>query len=77
MATLETPAQLASRVGVSVATIRSLIRDRKLDHVYTSPGCRIARIPAGAWERYLDEFTVRAVADIRSTEHAQGTTPRP
>lgn len=65
---LETPAELAERVGVPVANIRRLIRAGRLDHIYISPGRRNPKIPSGAWERYLDEFMVRATCKPR--DHA-------
>lgn len=58
---LESPQQLADRVGVSVASVRQLIRAGKLDHIFLSPGKRNPKIPQGAWERYIDNFTVKAV----------------
>ncbi|MEP2758932.1 MAG: hypothetical protein ABJP66_07675 [Hyphomicrobiales bacterium] len=57
---LETPQQLANRVGVPVASIRQLIRSGQLDHLFLSPGRRNPKVPVGAWERYLENFTVRA-----------------
>lgn len=56
----ETPAELADRVGLPVSNIRYLIRARRLDHIYTSPGKRNPKIPPGAWERYVERFMVRA-----------------
>ena len=60
MAILESPAELAARVNVSVKSIRLLIREGKLEHVYVSPGRRIALVPLGAWERFLENNMVRA-----------------
>lgn len=57
---LETPQQLANRVGVPVASIRQLIRSGQLDHIFLSAGRRNPKVPEGAWERYLENFTVRA-----------------
>lgn len=58
---LEKPSELATRVGVSVSAIRHLIRTRQLDHVFVTPRRRSPLIPAGAWERYVDGTTVRAI----------------
>lgn len=57
---LETPKELASRVGIPVTNVRYLIREDMLDHIYMSPGKRNPKIPSGAWERYVALFTVRA-----------------
>lgn len=56
---IEKPKQLADRVGIPVSNVRYLIKSGKLEHVYTSPGKRNPKIPAGAWERYLQEHAVR------------------
>lgn len=50
---LETPAQLAKRIGVPVSNIRHLIRSGQLAHVYLSEGRRNPKIPLAAWPRYL------------------------
>ncbi len=60
---LESPRELADRVGVSVASIRELIRERKLDHIFLTSGQRNPKIPAGAWERYINLNMVRACPD--------------
>lgn len=57
---LETPKELAERVGLPVTNIRYLIREDMLDHIYTAPGRRNPKIPSGAWEKYLSQFTVKA-----------------
>ena len=59
---LETPKELAERVGIPVTNVRYLIREDMLDHIYTAPGRRNPKIPQGAWEKYLAQFTVRAAA---------------
>lgn len=54
---LETPKQLAERVGVSVAFIRHLIHEERIDHVYVTAAARNPKIPSalgsailrGAW----------------------------
>lgn len=70
---LETPQQLADRVGVSVANIRQLIRIGRLDHIFLSPGRRNPKIPNGAWERYLETFTVRATHPTVQSEKGEQT----
>jgi len=57
---LETPKELADRVGIPVTNIRYLIREDMLDHIYTAPGKRNPKIPNGAWEKYVSQFTVKA-----------------
>ncbi|WP_282092837.1 hypothetical protein [Epibacterium ulvae] len=57
---LESPKELAERVGVPISNVRYLIREDMLDHIYTAPGRRNPKIPAGAWERYIEKFTIRA-----------------
>lgn len=57
---LETPTELAKRVGLPVTNIRYLIREDMLDHIFTAPGRRNPKIPMGAWERYVSQFTVKA-----------------
>ena len=57
---LETPKELAERVGIPVTNIRYLIREDMLDHIFTAPGQRNPKIPSGAWEKYVSQFTVKA-----------------
>ena len=57
---LETPKELAERVGIPVSNIRYLIREDMLDHIFTAPGKRNPKIPNGAWEKYVSQFTVTA-----------------
>ncbi len=45
---LETPKELAERVGIPVSNIRYLIREDMLDHIFTAPGKRNPKIPSGA-----------------------------
>ena len=59
---LETPKELAERVGIPVSNIRYLIREDMLDHIFTAPGKRNPKIPSGAWG---------------STFHTSPTRPRP
>src|SRR5262245_9814403 len=57
---LETPKQLASRVGISERQVRHLIQTRQLEHVMI--GCRV-HIPVGAFARFLDESKVTTCQD--------------
>ena len=57
---LETPKELAERVGIPVSNVRYLIREDMLDHIFTALGRRNPKIPQGAWERYVEKFTVKA-----------------
>lgn len=57
---LETPKELADRVGIPVSNILYLIREDMLDHIFTAPGKRNPKIPSGAWEKYVSQFTVTA-----------------
>jgi len=57
---LETPKELADRVGLPVTNIRYLIREDMLDHIFIAPGQRNPKIPCGAWEKYVSQFTVKA-----------------
>lgn len=60
MKLLETPKELAERVGIPVTNVRYLIREDMLDHIFTAPGKRNPKIPSGAWEKYVAQFTVKA-----------------
>lgn len=62
---LETPKELAERVGIPVSNVRYLIREDMLDHIFTAPGRRNPKIPQGAWERYVEKFTVKAAKSER------------
>jgi hypothetical protein len=57
---LETPKQLAKRVGVSERQIRYLVETRNLDYVMI--GCRV-HIPDGAFRRFLASRTVKSCPD--------------
>ncbi len=59
---LETPKELADRIGLPVTNIRYLIREEMLEHVFTAPGKRNPKIPSGAWEKYISQFSVKAQA---------------
>ncbi|MBR2657220.1 MAG: hypothetical protein IKD58_12190 [Loktanella sp.] len=53
MSKVETPQEMAARVGIPVSNVRYLIKTGKLAHIYMSPGRRNPKIPVGAWEAYL------------------------
>src|SRR5262245_25467525 len=57
---LETPKQLASRVGISERQVRQLLQTHQLEHVFI--GCRIL-IPIGAFSRFLDANRVKQCQD--------------
>ncbi|WP_299588299.1 hypothetical protein [uncultured Tateyamaria sp.] len=57
---LETPKELADRIGIPVTNVRYLIREDMLDHIFTAPGQRNPKIPSGAWEKYVSQFTIKA-----------------
>jgi hypothetical protein len=57
---LETPAQLAERVGVKERRIRHLIDTRQIEHVWI--GCRV-HIPTGAFARFLEAKKVKPCQD--------------
>jgi hypothetical protein len=57
---LETPKQLASRVGISERQIRHLVQTRQLEHVMI--GCRV-HIPVGAFSRFLNATKVTPCQD--------------
>lgn len=55
---LETPKQLAERVGIPVSNVYYLIKAGKLRHMFTSPGKRNPKIPSGAWEQCVKESVI-------------------
>lgn len=57
---LETPKQLALRVGITERQVRHLITVGQLDHVYI--GSRV-HVPAGAFSRFLEAKKVSASWD--------------
>jgi len=57
---LETPTELATRIGIPVSSVRRLIKSGFLDHIFISEGRRNPKIPAGSWERYVADRTIRA-----------------
>lgn len=68
---LETPKELAARVGLPVTNIRYLIREDMLDHIFTAPGKRNPKIPMGAWEKYVAQFKVKAQPATQRIKGAQ------
>lgn len=71
---LETPRQLAERVGLTEGAIKLLISQGKLSFVEV--GKRL-RIPPGAWDEYLQTYTVKKwrdeTKDRSSSSMASGT----
>jgi excisionase family DNA binding protein len=57
---LETPKQLAKRVGISERQVRHLLASKQLEHVKI--GCRV-HIPDGAFSRFLALRMVRSCPD--------------
>ena len=57
---LETPKQLANRVGVSERKIRHLIHTREIEHVWI--GSRV-HLPRGAFARFIETKKVKACQD--------------
>jgi hypothetical protein len=68
----ETTTELAKRVGVPVANIRHLIRDGALEHIFLTPAKRNPKIPQGAWERYVEKFTVKDGQDPNQNNTFKG-----
>jgi excisionase family DNA binding protein len=66
---LETPKQLAARIGISERQVRSLIQSRKLEHVMI--GSRV-HIPAGAFERFVEQNTVTPCQDETKARSCDG-----
>jgi len=67
---LETPKELADRIGLPVTNIRYLIREEMLVHVFIAPGKRNPKIPKGACEKYVLQFSVKAQAGGRIVDEA-------
>ena len=57
---VQTPRQLAERVGLSEGAIKRLIEDGMLPFLLVG---KRRRIPPGAWQEYLDKSTVRQCQD--------------
>ena len=68
---LETPKQLATRVGLSERQVRHLIQTRQLEHVMI--GCRI-HIPVGAFTRFLEARSVLPCHDETKDRDCGGST---
>ena len=67
--TLETPKQLAARVGLTERQIRGLIDSRKLE--YVKIGCRV-HIPDGAFERFVEQNKVTPCQDETKGQDSSG-----
>ena len=67
---LETPKQLAARVGLKERQIRSLIDSGKLQFVMV--GCRI-HIPEGEFERFIEQNRVTKCQDGTRDQNSNGT----
>jgi len=70
---LETPKELADRIGIPVTNVRYLIREDMLDHIYTAPGKRNPKIPSGSWEKYVSLFTVKAEPKLNDSRQKGST----
>ena len=57
---LETPKQLAKRVGLTEGKVRHLINTREIDHVWI--GSRV-HIPKGAFARFIETKKVKPCPD--------------
>jgi hypothetical protein len=57
---LETPKQLAARVGLRERQVRHLVQTKQLEHIMI--GCRV-HIPCGAYERFVEERSVKPCQD--------------
>jgi excisionase family DNA binding protein len=67
---LETPKQLAKRVGLSVGKVRRLIAEGKLEHVPI--GARL-HVPAGAFERFIEANKVTTCQDVTRDQSFGGS----
>lgn len=54
---LETPKQLAARVGITERQVRHLVQTGQIEHIMI--GCRV-HIPVGAFARFLEASKVKA-----------------
>src|SRR5262245_33992195 len=68
---LETPKQLAARVGISERQVRHLIQTQQLEYVRI--GCR-THIPMGAFSRFLESKKVLPCQD-ETRDRASGGLP--
>jgi hypothetical protein len=71
---LETPKQLAARVGLSERQVRHLIQSGQLEHVLI--GCRV-HIPVGAFARFLKAKKVLPCQDEIGDRISTGTGTAP
>jgi hypothetical protein len=66
---LETPKQLAARIGLTERQVRHLIQTRQLEHVMI--GCRV-HIPVGAFARFLQAKKVTPCHDETKDRDCDG-----
>jgi excisionase family DNA binding protein len=69
---LETPKQLANRVGLSERKVRHLIQTRQLEHIMI--GCRV-HIPVGAFTRFLDARKVTPSCQDETRDRGSAGSP--
>jgi excisionase family DNA binding protein len=67
---LETPKQLAARVGLTERQVRHLIQTRQIEHVMI--GCRVL-IPVGAFTNFLEAKKVRPWPDATKDRDCGGS----
>jgi excisionase family DNA binding protein len=67
---LETPKQLAKRVGISERQVRHLLQTRQIQHVKI--GCRV-HIPEGAFRRFLASKMVQPCQDETKAQSYVGS----
>lgn len=67
---LETPKQLAARVGLTERQVRHLIQSRQIEHVMI--GCRVL-IPVGAFANFLEAKKVRPCPDATKDHDSAGS----
>ena len=67
---LETPKQLALRIGISERKIRHLVQTKQLEHVMI--GCRV-HIPAGAFARFIASRKVKPCQDETKGQDCAGS----
>src|SRR5689334_22144082 len=68
---LETPKQLAARVGISERQVRHLVQTKQLEHVLI--GCRV-HIPGGAFSRFLKVKKVMPCQEETKARDSAGST---
>jgi excisionase family DNA binding protein len=67
---LETPKQLAARIGLTERQVRHLIQTRQIEHVMI--GCRVL-IPVGAFAKFLETKKVRPCPDATKDHDSVGS----